>query len=354
MQFVPPRLTKDKHHNYSITFYVQGKRYRVSNGKKLGFNLHPNKVPKQERLLVAQELQLRIHQALHDGWGQQPTTEMTFKQAVEGFAFKKAVKPTYRLAFDRTRNRLLEYLSTSRSGKASLSQITTTDCLGFLHSKDFTAASFNTERKHLSSLLSAVLKPLGITNPVEAIAPMKETPSLHKPFDDVQAVLEEIREYNENLWLCCLLTYGCLLRPHQEIRQLTWGDFAEDMSFISLSGQRNKSGRNRIVPLNPQIAVHLQPGGHTDNIFTGCETPFNPDYFKTLWGKYRKRSKLLQPNQTLYPFRHTGAIEVFKRTGSLTVLQQAMGHASLAVSLGYLRNLEVPMLKVEDMPKFDV
>ena len=35
---------------------------------------------------------------------------------------------------------------------------------------------------------------------------------------------------------------------------------------------------------------------------------------------------------------------------SLTVLQQAMGHASLAVSLGYLRNLEVPMLKVEDMP----
>ena len=27
-----------------------------------------------------------------------------------------------------------------------------------------------------------------------------------------------------------------------------------------------------------------------------------------------------------------------------------MGHASLAVSLGYLRNLEVPILRVEDMP----
>jgi hypothetical protein len=33
------------------------------------------------------------------------------------------------------------------------------------------------------------------------------------------------------------------------------------------------------------------------------------------------------------------------------VLQQAMGHASLAVSLGYLRNLEVPMLRVKDMPR---
>ena len=30
-----------------------------------------------------------------------------------------------------------------------------------------------------------------------------------------------------------------------------------------------------------------------------------------------------------------------------------MGHASLEVSLGYLRNLEVPMLKVEDMPMFN-
>ncbi len=27
-----------------------------------------------------------------------------------------------------------------------------------------------------------------------------------------------------------------------------------------------------------------------------------------------------------------------------------MGHADLKTTLGYLRNLEVPMLKVEDMP----
>ena len=155
-----------------------------------------------------------------------------------------------------------------------------------------------------------------------------------------------------------LLPLGVLknivVRSHQEIRQLTWGDFSEDMSFISLSGSKNKSGRNRIVPVSPYISQHLLKGVCTDNIFTGCETPYNPDYFKTLWGKYRKRSKLLQPNQTLYSFRHTGAIEIYKRTGSLTVLQQAMGHASLAVSLGYLRNLEVPMLKVEDMPKLSL
>ena len=55
-------------------------------------------------------------------------------------------------------------------------------------------------------------------------------------------------------------------------------------------------------------------------------------------------------NQTLYSFRHTGAIDVFQRTGSLTKLQQVMGHSNMTVSLGYLRNLELPTLTMEDMP----
>ena len=98
------------------------------------------------------------------------------------------------------------------------------------------------------------------------------------------------------------------------------------------------------------MRAYLKPKERHLNIFSGSSTPFNQDYFKTLWGRYKAQSELIQRDQTLYSFRHTGAIDVFKRTGSLTVLQQAMGHASLAVSLGYLRNLEVPMLKVEDMP----
>ena len=53
---------------------------------------------------------------------------------------------------------------------------------------------------------------------------------------------------------------------------------------------------------------------------------------------------------TIYSFRHSGAIEIFKRTGSLTKLQRAMGHSSLQVSLTYLRGLEVTELTEEDMP----
>ena len=60
--------------------------------------------------------------------------------------------------------------------------------------------------------------------------------------------------------------------------------------------------------------------------------------------------KLLEQDQTLYSFRHSGAIEIFKRTGSITKLQKAMGHSSINVSLTYLRGLEIAELKEEDMP----
>ena len=41
---------------------------------------------------------------------------------------------------------------------------------------------------------------------------------------------------------------------------------------------------------------------------------------------------------------------IYKRTGSISKLQQTMGHSSLAVSLTYLRGLEVSELEESDMP----
>ena len=222
--------------------------------------------------------------------------------------------------------------------------------LEYLNASSKNPSFFNHERARLSSIIGTVLEPHDLPNPLQLIKKVKLQQAMHKPFNDVHAVLEDIKAFNENLFLCCLLTYGCLLRPHQEIRQLTWSDFSDDLEFISLSGKRNKSGRNRIVPISPYIREHLHPSGRTHNIFTGSEEPFNACYFKTLWSRYKKQSTLLEANQTLYSFRHTGAIEVYKKTKDIAVVQQVMGHASMQVTLGYLRNLEVPVLRVEDMP----
>jgi len=185
---------------------------------------------------------------------------------------------------------------------------------------------------------------------MQGIKSKKTNAQMHKCYNELQPVLDEIKAYNFNLYQCCLMTYGCLLRPHREIRELTWSDFSDDLKYIHLSGNRNKSGRNRIVPVPTYVRDILIKGEPHHNIFSGKPQPLNQDYFKTLWSRFKRQSKILEQGQTLYSFRHSGAIEIFKRTGSITKLQKAMGHSSINVSLTYLRGLEIAELKEEDMP----
>jgi integrase len=209
--------------------------------------------------------------------------------------------------------------------------------------------SFNTVRRHLNALLN-YLKDNGFKVEISSLKPRKQTEKLHKPIDNIGVMLDEVKSFNSNLYLCCLLTYGCLLRPHREVRQLRWGDFSDDLKYISIGGDRVKSKRNRIVPVPEFIRKQLSVGKKENNIFTNSPIEFNEDYFKTLWSRFKRVSKLIERDQTLYSFRHSGAIEIFKRTGSITKLQKAMGHSSINVSLTYLRGLEIPELNEEDMP----
>ena len=98
------------------------------------------------------------------------------------------------------------------------------------------------------------------------------------------------------------------------------------------------------------IRKELARGEVNNNIFTGTPKPYNNSYFKGIWRRFKRCFPSVERDITLYSFRHTGAIEIYKRTGSLSKLQKAMGHSSLKVSLTYLRGLEVEDLKEEDMP----
>jgi len=146
-----------------------------------------------------------------------------------------------------------------------------------------------------------------------------------------------------------------LLRPHREVRCLSFGDFNSDFTQVSLSGSKVKSKRNRVLPVPEVVRAEVLKrftSNRKDNVFTLTEEPYNSDYFKTLWSRYKRQSNLLERDQTLYSFRHTGAIKVFEKTGSLLKLQQVMGHSDMKVSLTYLRGLEVKQLDVEDLPAF--
>jgi hypothetical protein len=68
--------------------------------------------------------------------------------------------------------------------------------------------------------------------------------------------------------------------------------------------------RNEItVPVPIYIRELLIKGQPQHNIFSNSTKPLNQDYFKTLWGRFKRVSKLLEQDQTLYSFRHSGEVE---------------------------------------------
>ena len=329
-----------------INVYYNDNRFRFWNGKVIGIKLRC--IDNPPLLKAAFELKLR------EGW-RPPSKKKEVKelpvtviQALQqGVDTKIAQGCSQRFIKDAKRIVTLwkRYEKEQHLRNLTLDKLQPSHIRNFLVRPNWSAKTQRTVKSTLSPLLSEIT-----TNLVQSVRLKKPTSTLHKPFDNVNEVLDAVRDYNQQLYLCCLMTYGCLLRPHREIRELTWSDFSEDLRYIHLSGNRNKSGRNRIVPVPAYVRDILVKGETNHNIFSGSNKPLNQDYFKTLWSRFKRQSDILGQGQTLYSFRHSGAIEIFKRTGSLHKLQRAMGHSSLNVSLTYLRGLEVAELKEEDMP----
>ena len=95
------------------------------------------------------------------------------------------------------------------------------------------------------------------------------------------------------------------IKTHREIRLLEWQDFDSELRYVSVDGSRVKSKRNRIVPVPKFIRDELVVGNAHDNIFSNTPIEFNMDYFKTLWSRFKKQSKLID-NNTIYPLGTQG------------------------------------------------
>ena len=330
-----------------INVYYNNIRYRFWSGKAIEIKLKC--IDNPPLLKAAFELKLR------EGWRPKPkqikvkenpvTVIKALKQSVE-IKIKQGCSERYIKDARRIVELWERYEREQHIKNLTLNELELSHLRNFLVRPNWCAKTQRTVKSTLSPLISDY-RP----NLFSKVKLKKPNSTLHKPFDNINDILNDIKLFNSKLYLCCLLTYGCLLRPHREIRELTWNDFSDDLKYIHLSGHRNKSGRNRIVPVPSYIRDILVRGERLHNIFSNQPQPLNKDYFKTLWHRFKKQSNVLEQGQTLYSFRHSGAIEIFKRTGSITKLQKAMGHSSINVSLTYLRGLEIAELKEEDMPK---
>ena len=333
-----------------VNLYLDGKRYRYWNGKTIGVNIRSSKDP--DLLKSAFELKLI------EGW--RPSIKPIKRNSISAVSLIDEVeynlhqvtsanysyhhKRDCRWVFNEF-NRFLIDRNLIGISSADISLRLLTE---FINQPKW---SNRTQRNVLTTL--KCLSHKAFRERLKEVIVGRAHATLHKPIRDVQGLLNDIRSYNENLYLTCLLTYCCLLRPHQEIRLLKWNEINLNKGIISLSGNRNKSKRNRIVPMPKVVRNELSKIENHGSKFllSNNEKHYSKDYLSVLWRRYKSQSSLPLEGVTLYSFRHSGAIHVFEKTGSLLKLQQVMGHSDMQVSLTYLRGLEVNQLNVDDLPE---
>ena len=359
-----PKLSKLKDGKYYVYLWYNGNRFRYYNANSLGENIAPNTLDEPERKQVAQLLLSSFIVAISKGWrpeinciiqNDNPTRLSEVANVVLQRKLKLGYSKSYKQDLARTAKLWDKYLRQKRIGTLKVTEMDIRFVQEFVYSYAPSPESMVNLKRNISSLLRDEFESQGVFLNFKKIKLPRVSQELHRPIKDVEGLLNDIALFNDNLYLCCLLTFSLLLRPHREIRCLTAGDFNSDFSLLSLNGKRVKSKKNRIVPVPTFVQKELM-NRFTDmdrsfNLFSRSRREYHQDYFKNRWSDYKKQTDLLEYNQTLYSFRHTGAIRVFEKTGSLHKLQQVMGHSDMKVSLTYLRGLEVKQLNVEDLPE---
>ena len=372
--FTKPDITNpdDLNKRGYVSFYYDKIRKRFYDGSSLGLDCHPNKCSTvSQRFVELEKLQYHIHKLLLSGWNPEGMkdhagvkTSKLLSQAFIREVFKKegkSVRHLDDLIFHSTR--FLSYLE-----KQGLDKINSADITQDIAQKYLNECSNNNYymiiRNRLQTLFTVFTeKHFTLINPFLKTKARKKIPKLNKAYttEQLQIVLETIKNTNSRLHMCALLMYGCFLRPHEEIRNLKRSHFNEDLSRIVLSGQENKGRTIRITPVPEYVKTVLIKYGintiHCDGYLfsVGRGRVVNEDYFTNVWKKVKKKllkDKLIEKDHTLYSLRHTAAIRLFNKTQNLAKLSQVMGHKDVQITLTYLRSLGILLdIDENDMPE---
>jgi len=342
-----------------ILFYLDGKRVRIYNGNLLGKEIHPNRSTNlNDRIKLLNELLFELKTALRNNTFkleldkpqtlEKPyTTEELLTIALNN-KLETDISSEYKRNLRYIHADLMSFLTLAEK-LAEVKQLKVSRIEEFLSNYNSSGTYYMNKRRDLGVLFSAVSKllqqPLLL---VKNTSTRRTKSKLHKVYepDQLRAVLDYLKEHHQHLYLCCLITFGCFLRPHKEVRKLTAGHFKKDISEIHLSGSENKGRKVRVVYVPDYVKKELEnllPSlKSTDNIFSKDLQPYNEAYFNTAWTRaWRKMHQLgiVEKNHTIYSFRHTAAVDVYRRTKDVNLLKSLLGHSSIMVTLKYLRGL---------------
>lgn len=352
-----------------VHFYYEGKRFRLYNGRSLEISCFPNNChTAEDRSRELRRLSREVHSSLKKGWNPSQANSVartTAKAALNNFLKtlgNSMESQTYKRDLKKVVAQFILFLRQKKLQSILLNDIRPDHVELFLLQFRSSGTYYMNKRRTLSAVFSKIKKQGHVkSNPVTETSKSKSKPILHEAFTEEQLlqIFFFLKARYPKLYLCSILMYGTLLRPHQEIRLLKRSHFNEDLSFYLLDGYENKGGRIRGLPVPEYVKEVLQMYNidclqDSDNIFTSCTWAYNESYFNTMWTRAKKvmlTAGLIKSNQTLYSFRHSASIDIFTRTQNLKLLQELLGHSKMTTSLTYLRSIRMVNITNTEMPR---
>ena len=209
-----------------VYFYYDNKRYKFYNGNKLGLKIFPNYAKTlKERNSLLEQLRFQFHKALTENWNPEiepindtslEQVQITAAEALEEIINNK-LKSQYSKLYKRdllsTYNKFIKFLPDELLKKHP-KEISFNQIEKFLDQFSSSPRNYMNKRRSLSVFFSELTrKEILDKNPISKTLRKKSKAILHEIYSKQQLldVLDYIKCNNYNLYLCALITYGCLL-----------------------------------------------------------------------------------------------------------------------------------------------
>lgn len=192
-------------------------------------------------------------------------------------------------------------------------------------------------------------------NPAKSISKLRVSNGSHVPYSEKQAekVKAYLREKDQQMFLFCAFIYYTLARP-KEIQLLKIRDLRGNKLLIN--AQVEVKGEKKQLSKNHKSQFVIIPEGLQKLITEFSIQDYNSDFF--IFGNtgepgpqpYSKHysTKRYKPHidalgftggQTLYSWKHTGAIKLYQATKDMKKVQRQCRHWSITETDNYLRDL---------------
>lgn len=257
-------------------------------------------------------------------------------------------------------NIFIEYLRAKEYGGMPLSKLDQEMVYGFLGFLINERGVGNRTRNNYLIWLNTVFnylvnRKIISANPAKEIKKLKTSSATHIPYNEEQAI--KIKEYltrtDPQLLLFCAFIYYTLARP-KELQLLKVRDIKPRKLLISATVRVD--GLEKQLSKNHKSQYVVIPEGLREMIAAAGILKYNPDFF--IFGskgepgprpyskhystkKYNPVLKALgmDGGQTLYSWKHTGAIKLYQATKDMKKVQRQCRHWSITETDNYLRDL---------------